>query len=76
MADEQDEWNRLVRDGLTTEGDTNTRFPFQGMSRKFGRAWIEYCQVAWAANDGCLTEEEFCRINGGIPAKFFAAKIK
>lgn len=69
---DQDDWNRLVREGLDFEGPTNTRFPFPQMSKRFGKAWVEYCQVAWAANEGCLTPEEFCQLNGGIPAGFFA----
>lgn len=71
-----DEWSRLVRDGLSDTGPTNTRFPFSVMSKKFGLAWIEYCKISWLSNEGCLTEIEFCEINGGIPSGFFQKHIK
>lgn len=72
----QDEWNRLVTEGLSDDGQSNTRFPFSTMSKKFGLAWLEYCKVAWQANEGCMSEDEFCKINGEIPRKFFETKIK
>lgn len=42
------------------------------MSKKFGKVWIDYLRAAWQANEGCLTEEEFRAVNGGIPEKFMA----
>lgn len=45
------------------------------MSKAYGLAYIEYLQAAWQANAGCLTEEEFCRVNGGVPKGFFDKKV-
>jgi len=68
-------WSRLVAEGLVTDGDTNTKLPFKKMSKAYGLAYIEYLQAAWQANAGCLTEEEFCRVNGGVPKGFFDKKV-
>ena len=69
-------WNRLITDGLLVGEESNTKFPFKTMSKKFGVAWMAYCQAAWEANDDCLSEEEFCKLNGEIPDGFFKHKIR
>ena len=71
-GDQQDRWNRFVQEALV-EGDENTnmKFDFNALSKKFGRSYIEYCQAAWQANGGCLSDEEFRQVNGGIPEGFF-----
>lgn len=71
-----DNWNRFVREGLLFDEETNVKLPFKKMSKKFGLCYINYLKAAWAANDGCLTEESFCTINGGIPKGFFDKKVK
>lgn len=73
--DDQANWNRLVNEGLCYDGQSNTRYPFQVMSKKFGRAFIDYLRAAWQANDGCLSDEEFCQLNGGIPASLFQKTV-
>ena len=76
MAKQIDHWARLVSEGLQEDGDSNVRLPFKKMSKKFGLAYIEYLQAAWKANAGCLTEDEFCEINGGVPRGFFDKKVR
>jgi hypothetical protein len=70
------DWTRFVSEATITDGDTNVKGEFKSLTKKFGLAYIEYCKVAWQANDGCLTEEEFCRINGNIPKGFFDNKVR
>lgn len=53
---DQEDWNRLVNEGLAFEGGSNTRFPFAVMSKKFGKVWIDYLMAAWKSNEGCLSE--------------------
>jgi len=63
------DWNRMCSEGLSTDGETNTKFPFSVMCRKFGLAFIEYLKSAYSAKD-TLSDEEFCRLNGGLPTSF------
>ena len=72
-----DDWNRLIREAVDEESETsNFNLPFKKLTKKYGLAYIEYCKAAWSANDGCLTEAEFCALNGGIPKGFFDRKVK
>ena len=71
-----DNWNRFVRVGLVIGEDVNVKLPFKKMSKKFGLCYINYVKAAWEANEGCLTEEEFCSINGNVPKGFFDKKVK
>lgn len=62
-------WRQLVTEGLSYNGETNCTKPFREMSKRFGAAWIEYLRAAWIAH--CeMTDEEFCRLHGGIPIGF------
>lgn len=75
MNRNQDQWNRLVSEGLRYGGDSNASLPFAGMSRKYGKAWVEYLKAAWSAKDG-LTEEEFAELNGGVPTTFIERNLR
>lgn len=54
--------------------DCNFNIDFKTLTAKYGREYIAYCQAAWVANVGVLTEEEFCTINN-IPKSFFDKMI-
>lgn len=71
-----DNWNRFVREGLLVGEESNVKFTFKKMSKKFGLCYINYVKAAWEANAGCFTEEEFCVINGNVPQGFFDKKVK
>jgi hypothetical protein len=77
---EAKEWNRLLTEAMHDEFDKNScsnfRYDFGTLTKKYGRAYIKYCQCAWEASGGEMGEEEFCQINGNIPYGFFAKKIK
>lgn len=73
---ETDDWNRFVKEGLTTDGPSNVTGQFKTLTKKYGKAYISYLQAAWAANEGCLTEEEFCELNGDVPKGFFDKRVK
>jgi len=65
-----------VAEGLVVDGDSNTKYPFKKMSKAYGLAYIEYLQAAWKANADCLSEVEFCEINGGVPKGFFDKTVR
>lgn len=54
--------------------DTNFKYPFSVMTKKYGREFIEHLKAAWLANGDSQTKEEFCRMNG-LPMDFFNKTI-
>ena len=70
-----DAWSNFCT-AFDTEGEKNFKYDFGQMTKKYGQAYIEYCRAAWAVNDGVMTEDEFCIMNGGIPRGFFEKKVK
>ena len=74
---EVEDYNRMVREAMDCESDTsNFKYDFTHMTKKYGRAYITFCQAMWQANEGVQTEEEFCKMNGNMPMKFFENTIK
>jgi hypothetical protein len=65
----------MLKEGLSYDGQTNVVHPFETMSRKFGRAFIDYLEAAWLARDD-LSEEEFCRLNGGVTPAFIERRLR
>lgn len=63
------DWNRLVKEGFSFDGNSNTKEEFGKMSKKFGLAFIFYVEAAYSIKDE-MTDEEFCKLNGNVPAKF------
>lgn len=55
--------------GLTDNGETNVRYDFKKMTKRFGKHYLEYLSVAYAVKDE-LNDTEFQRLNGGIPDSF------
>jgi hypothetical protein len=74
-AKQRELWRQLVTEGLTYNSETNTTRPFGLMSKRFGRAWIDYIQAAWEARDE-LSDEEFCRLNGDVPLTFIEKNLR
>lgn len=67
--------NRTI-EAMDFESDTkNWKYPFERMTKFYGRDFIEMLRAMWEVNDGCQTEEEFCEMNE-IPMKFFEKTIK
>lgn len=67
--------NEFTKTFLVFDGESNVKGDFATISKKSGVAYFEYLRAAWACSDG-MSEEEFCRINGGVPAKIFNEKVK
>ncbi len=74
------DWSRFVGEAMNEEFDdesgSNFNLGFKRLTKKYGSQYIEYCKAAWNANDGILSEDEFCQINGGIPKGFFNGVVK
>lgn len=67
--------NRVI-EAMDFESDTkNWKYPFERMTKFYGRDFIEMLQAMWEANGESRTEEEFCEMNS-IPMKFFEKTVK
>jgi len=69
MSKEIADYNRLLADGLRYDGESNTRFQFSVMSKRFGKAYIDYLIASYKAKDE-LSNVDFCLLNGEVPEKF------
>ena len=73
---EIEDYNRFLDEAVDfNSDDSNFKFTFPQMTKKYGRAFISYCIAAWEANGGGQTAEEFCKMNANMPIKFFESKI-
>lgn len=55
--------------------NTNFKIGFEELTRYYGYAYKELCQIMWHINE-TMTEEEFCQMNGNMPKGFFENVIK
>ena len=70
-------WSHFIDEAMDFESeDTNFKYEFKFMTKKYGQAYIAYCKAAWEANDGVMSEEEFMKMNGNIPESFFNKVVK
>lgn len=69
-------WKNFLESFDFESDDRNFKYDFVHMTKKYGNAYIEHCRAAWAVNDGVMSDDEFCRINGNMPIGFFNSKIK
>jgi len=67
--------NGRINEAWDFESDTkNWKYPFDRMTKFYGRDFIDMIKVMWMVN-ATQTEEEFCEMNG-IPKSFFEKVIK
>jgi hypothetical protein len=71
-----DAWTNFMKSVDFESNQSNFKYEFKDMTKRYGQAYIEYCRAAWIANDDILTEKEFRQINGDIPEGFFNNIIK
>ena len=71
-----DAWKKFIDESMDMDGNTNFRFPFGIMTKKYGQCYIEFCREMWSANEGVMTEEEFMKMNADMPRSFFEKAIK
>ena len=70
-----EEKEKIMNEAFDFESDDNNfKYPFAIMTKKYGRAFIEYCRAMWFANE-TMTKEEFCKINANMPIGFFENTI-
>lgn len=73
----QEDWSRFCAAAFSDDSDWT--MDFTKLSKKHGRAYMEYLRASWWTNEklgGSLTDEEWCRTNGNVPLKFLEDKIK
>ena len=64
------EWERFVKVGLLyTSDDSNVKYDFNKMTKKFGIAYLSYLEAAYECKDS-MTDEDFCKLNGNVPINF------
>ena len=56
--------------------EANFTVSFKILTKKYGREFKAYAQAAWLANDGILTEDQFMKMNAGIPKGYFDKVVK
>ncbi len=73
----QDGWKRFIDEATCNFGEekSNVKFSFVVLTKKYGRAYIQYLQATWEAADS-MGEAEFIAINGDIPYSFFKKVVK
>jgi hypothetical protein len=76
MEIKKEAWDNFMTIVDFESDDTNFKIGFKEITKKYGRAYIEYCKSMWEANEGIQSEEEFCKMNGNMPIGFFNNKIK
>lgn len=72
----QKQWNDFVKKYMKFDGESNVTADFSALSKTQGVAYFEYLRVAWIATREHFTEDEFCRINGNVPKKFFEKNVR
>ncbi len=76
MEVKKDAWEKFMTIFDFDSNESNFKIPFNDITKKYGNAYIEYCKSAWLVNDGVMTEDEFMKMNGGMPRAFFEKNIK
>lgn len=70
-----EEKEKIINEAFDFESDVNNfKFPFHIMTKKYGRAFIEYCRAMWYVNE-TQDVDEFCKMNANMPIKFFENTI-
>jgi hypothetical protein len=65
----QEDWSRLIAEGLDFNGKNNVKFDFVKMSKKFGASYLTYLQAAYDAKHE-MSDFDFCNLNGNVPIGF------
>ena len=74
---EDNSYKRFVDEAIDFESnESNFKFKFHVMCKKYGRDYIEFCRAMWQANEDVMTEDEFIKMNGDMPKSFFEKVIK
>ena len=71
------ESNRFVREFIDTESDTsNIKGDFAKMSRMCAVPYFEFLRAQWEVSKDIMSEENFCKMNGNVPQKFFEKNVR
>lgn len=67
--------NRIIEAMDFESDDKNWKFPFDRMTKFYGKDFINCIKEMWNINDDVQSEDEFCMMNS-IPKTFFEKTIK
>ena len=70
------QWNEFCNKYLSFDGETNINVDFQKITKVAGVPYFEFLRAMWVCTKDQYTVEEFCRINGGVPIKFFEKNVR
>jgi hypothetical protein len=70
------QWNDFVRKFCQFDGESNVNADFATITKTAGVPYFEYLRSMWICTRESVSEEEFCRINGNIPIKFFEKNVR
>lgn len=71
------QWNDFVTNFVDSESDvSNVKGTFSTISRTQAVPYYEFLKAQWICSRDHMTEEEFCKMNGDVPKKFFDGNIK
>lgn len=81
--DDSSAWTRFLQEGFTQAPNPDSigtflvsRFPFDKMTKKFGKAYVDYLSIAFAAwTTECGSEIDFLDYHT-IPVPFFEKTVK
>ena len=68
-------YSKGFTDTMNLEGEQAFKFPFEKMSKMFGKELIDYLRNCWTLHSEFMTDEDFMRYNG-IPTGYFNKLIK
>lgn len=72
MEVKKDAWDKFINEAMDGDSDdSNFKVGFKVLSKKYGQAYIVFCQEMWKANEGVMTSNEFMKMNGDMPKVFF-----
>lgn len=67
-------WTRFVNEGLCYDGESNVTLEFSKMTKKFGKEYLDMLVASYACK-WLMSDEEFAKVWGGVPAPFLQNKI-
>lgn len=72
----QKQWNDFVEKFVSTDGVTNIKGEFSQITKGSGVPYFEFLRASWVCIKDYMTVEEFCKVNGNVPIKFFEKNIR
>lgn len=72
----QKQWNEFCQKHVSTDGVSNVKSDFSQITKTAGVPYFEFLRAMWVCTKDYMTPEEFCKINGNVPLKFFEKNVR